>query len=200
MERLDLGTYESLAMMALPQLIASLKKDYPNLKLNLTIERSGAILQKLRSGEICTALVAETDGLESFQTTLVAEDELGLYTRTGLDDSWQTVESLGLGSISSGAEGHPLYYRKFLRSLGKIKPILTGDSFEVLRVAASSGHVVSILPKKVAQRSQNKLLEITARPPKIPPEMGRHKIVIAYLDRCDPEEASYLAGVVKKIL
>ncbi len=76
--RLDLGSYEALASELFPSMINQLRLDHPKAKLNLVTARSSVLLQKLRSGELCTAFIAESDDLNGLTTETVAEDELGI--------------------------------------------------------------------------------------------------------------------------
>lgn len=201
--RLDLGSYESLAVDVLPEMIKRLKRDHPGAKINLTTARTSILLQKLRTGELCTALVTETDETKNFSSVVITEDEFGLFAAASLqleDCSWDELVDLGFASLSVGVEGHPAYYQKFLKSLGdNFKPNLTSDSFEVLKNAARSGAAISILPKRIATRIGGDLVELKQRPSGKTLELGRHKILIAYLGQCDSREAEYIAQIVREI-
>lgn len=201
--RLDLGSYESLAMDVLPELMKRLKRDHPKAKINLITARTSTLLQKLRSGELCTALVTETDETKNFRSVLITEDELGLFASADVsanDYSWDELKDIGFASLSPGAEGHALYFQKFLKSLGEdFKAVLLSDSFEVLKNAARSGAAVSILPKRVARKAAPDLVELFQRPAGQQLELGKHKILIAFLDQCDDREAEYIADAVREI-
>ncbi len=120
----------------------------------------------------------------------------GPFANSGL----KAIEKLGLGSLAPGPDGHPRYYIKFVNSLGiKAQPVMQTDSFEVLRSAAVAGALVAILPKSIARKAGPKLQEITDRPTGQKLETGRHKIYLAYMDRCDVREGEYLARIARKI-
>lgn len=199
--RLDLGAYESLGLLIFPGIITQLRQDFPKAKLNLVTARSSILLHKLRTGELCTALVAETDEINEQRTKIVAEDELGLYVRAGGPYAHlgiKAVEKLGLGSLAPGPEGHPRYFQKFVKSFGlNDHPIMLTDSFEVLRSAAVNGALAAVLPKSIARNSTD-LREITERPAGVKPEKGSHKIYLAYMDRCDEREGEYLVRLARK--
>jgi molybdate transport repressor ModE-like protein len=201
--RLDLGTYESLAVDLLPGLLAELKKDHKNAKVNLVIGRTSTLLQKLRSGELCTTILIDSEELENVNKELIAEDEFGLFISKNSPyrhDLSTALMELDVGSLSPSHQGHPRYFQKFLNSLDKkIKINLHSDSLEVLRASTALGSIMSILPNRVASRRDD-LLDITNLMERSSTERGRHKIVLAYQEKCDDGEAKYLAQLATKII
>lgn len=198
---LDLGAYESLAHAVLQDFVRRLRVKHPKVKLNLTVSRSAELVKKLRSGELCTALVVETDGMESLSKFEVARDEMGVFVgrgHAGIVNDWEKVEALGFGLLSVAADGLPLYMKKFLKQLGPKPPVsMTSDSFEVLRRAAATGLVAAVLPRRVAMRQADDLVEVPKLQGKPKTERGEHRILLVSLDRCDQEEAEYLADLAR---
>ena len=201
--RLDLGSYESLAMDILPEMLKRLKQDHPKAKINLITARTSILLQKLRSGELCTALVTETDETKNFSSVTIAEDEFGLFSTAEIknsDYSWDELKEIGFASLTPGPDGHATYFQRFLKSLGSdFKATVLSDSFEVLKNAARSGAAISILPKRVGLKPSSGLVELIQRPAGHEIELGKHKILIVYLDQCDDREAEYIAEAVRDI-
>lgn len=201
--RLDLGSYESLAMDVLSETMIQLKRDHPKAKINLITARTSVLLSKLRSGELCTALVTENDEMQNFSTILIAEDELGIYASSDcpwVKCTWHELLELDFASLSPGLEGHPIYFQKFIKSLSdSFKPTLISDSFEVIKNAAVKGAMISILPKRVAAGAGDKLIELKQRPDEKKIELGKHSIYLAFLNQCDMREAEYIAGIIRSI-
>ncbi|MGE4131579.1 MAG: LysR family transcriptional regulator [Bdellovibrionales bacterium] len=194
----NFGTYESLAIDILPGLVQSLREKLPRLRLGLRISRTENLLTMVRKGELCSALVSETDGLEKFYVNTVFEDRLGCYVskKSPLrNEGWAVHKKLGLGSLAPGKSGLPRYYSRFLRQLGAVKPFVQSESFEALRAAAATGVLVAILPERVAQRSDD-LVDVT-------PDFthrGEHKISVVSQTNCDRDEADFIASESKRLL
>ena len=141
---LNFGTYESIALNILPGLIARLREKMPKLKLRLQIRRTAQLVTMVRKGELCSALITETDNLDRLLVKPVAEETLGFYVSRHhaiAEMGWSAVKKYGVGSLAPSKEGLPCYYTRFLRQLGSEKPVIVSDSFETLRGAASAGAV-----------------------------------------------------------
>src|SRR5207248_2319271 len=107
---LNFGAYESLAIDVLPGMIRSLREKMPNLRLGLRISRTANLLTMIRNGELCSALITETDDLDKFYVKTVAEDRLGIFISNQMPTelrNWKSVEHSGVGSLASGKEGLP---------------------------------------------------------------------------------------------
>lgn len=193
---LSFGTYESLAISLFPMLVSSLKTDLPDLKLTTRIARSGALAQMIRQGELCAALVAESDDFGRLRVEPLATDRLGLYVKKGTAFDAQTR----LGTLSPGQDGLPRYFQKFqARVLGPARrPDIVSDSFEVLRATAAQGVAAAILPERVALRETDDLEEIAL--PGLEPSLGVHRIVLLSTDHCDEDEVRFLSTRFKTVL
>lgn len=192
------GTYESMAIDVLPGLIHSLREKMPQLRLGLRISRTSNLLTMVRKGELCAALVSETDDLDKFYVKVVGEDRLGIFVSPKVAQvGWRAVEQMGYGSLAPSRSGFPRYYSKFLRKLDAAKPLAVSDSFESLRSAAAAGAIAAVLPHRVAQRSGG-LVEIHS--PKPGTETGAHKICVVSQASCDREETDFLAKEISRLL
>jgi len=197
---LDLGTYESLAQSVLPDFIKELRKTHPEVRLNLIVSRTADLLKKLRTGELCIAIVTETDGMDRMRLEEIGRDELGLFVSCDTPDlnDWPAIEAIGFGVITTGTDGIPTYLKKFLKQLGpKMKTTMSSDSYEVLRKAAVNGLTASILPKRVALRTHGDLKEVTQFAGLPKSESGEHKIFLASMERCDEMESLFLSELAR---
>jgi DNA-binding transcriptional LysR family regulator len=197
---LNFGTYESIAVDILPGLVHYLREKMPNLRLGIRINRTAQLLTMVRKGELCSAIITEVDDLDRFFSVPIYEDRLGVYASAqhyAGQSGEKIMHKIGVGSLSSGKDGLPRYYARFMKRLGTVKPSVLSESFETLRVATSSGAISAILPHRVAMRS-NDLVEIT--PEGSPKENGSHKIFVVSKSNCDEEEAVFLARESKRLL
>lgn len=199
---LNFGTYESLAIDILPGMLHSLRQKMPHLRLGLRISRTSNLLTMVRKGELCSALITETDDLEKFYVKHVATDRLGVFISNRhpiAEASWKAVSTYGLGSLAPGKGGLPRYFSRYLRRLQGVRPFVLSDSFETLRAAAAAGTLAAVLPSRIAKRIDD-LLEITPPKNKFSAEKGEHKILIVSLASCDPAETDFLGNEAARLL
>ena len=198
---LSFGTYESLAIDVIPHLLAHLRLKIPKIRLKMTTARTAQLLTQVRKGELCMALIPETDDLDRLYTIDVATDTLGFFAAKELvaqNPGWNLVDKIGLGMISSGQNGFPLYYSRFLRAAKlSSNPVLSSDSIEVIRGSAEAGGVVALLPRSQAEKSKGLLVEI--KPPQGVSDNGEHRIVLVSPANCDREESDFLADELRAI-
>ncbi|MBN8540919.1 MAG: LysR family transcriptional regulator [Deltaproteobacteria bacterium] len=190
---ISFGTYESIAVDVLPGFVRSLKVKLPSVRLSVRISRTANLLTMVRKGELCSALITETDDLDRFYVKEVAEDRLGFFVGRGhpmLKLGWSSLEKYSYGSLSSGKDGLPRYFTKFLKGAGSLKPNLVSDSFEALRAAGAAGVVPVVLPARVARRNDD-LVEIT---PHNLRDTGRHRLLIVSQASCDRQETDFVAN------
>jgi DNA-binding transcriptional LysR family regulator len=197
---LKFGTYESIAIDLLPGLIDSLRAQLPNLRLGLRISRTPNLVSMVRNGELCSALIPETDDLSRLYVNEVGEDQLGFFvsrSRAVPETNFSIIKKIGWGSLAPGANGSPRYLTKFLRQFDLTKPMVSSDSFEVLRAAASAGALVALLPKRVALR-YNDLVEISNS--KKNKESGQHRLLVVSQSSCDKQETDFIADEARRLL
>ncbi len=201
---LNFGTYESIAIDLLPGLLHSLKQKLPNMRLGLRVCRTSNLLTMVRKGELCSALIAQVDDLSRFYVKDVAEDTLGLFVAKNhpiASRGAHAIEEYGLGSLTPGKDGLPLYFTKFLKQFNLGRPSILSDSFETLRAAAASGSIVSVLPHRVATRD-NDLIDISSslvKTKKLKSD-GLHSICVVSQVSCDREETDFIADEATRLL
>lgn len=197
---LNFGTYESVAIDILPGLIHAFREKLPKARLGLRIARTSQLLTLVRKGELCSALITDVDELDRFYIKEVFQDRLGLYVSSKHPISkigWNAIEKFGLGSLAPSKDGLPRYYTKFIKQIGNVKPFVLSESFETLRAAATAGLIVSILPHRVAKRTDD-LIELE---PPIPfKNMGDHRLLVVSQMSCDKEEVDFLARETRRLL
>lgn len=197
---LNFGTYESVAIDILPGLIYAFREKIPKARLGLRVARTSQLLTMVRKGELCSALVADVDDLDRFYVREVFRDRLGLYVSPKhpiAQLGWDAIEKFGFGSLTPSKDGFPRYFTKFLKQLGAAKPFILSESFETLRASAAAGSIVSILPHRVAKRSDD-LIELN--PPKAFKDIGEHRLLVVSQQNCDKEETDFLAEETTRLL
>lgn len=198
----NFGTFESMGIEILPGLVNCFREKLPTAKIGVRIARSSQLLTMVRKGELCSALIAESDNLEKFYKREVYEERLGFYVSSQHSISklgWNAINSIGVGSLAPCKEGLPRYFTKFLKLLHPTKPFVLCESFEILRSAAVAGTLVAILPERIAKRSPD-LVEIFPPNSSNFKEQSRHKLYVVSLASCDREETDFLAEEISNLL
>ena len=199
---INLGAYESIAIYLLPRLFQRATVFHPNLKLNVKTSRTDELIKLLGKGEIDMALVVNPLPNKKFNINHVAQDEFGLYIsrESSTKKDLSTLELLGLATISPSHDGHPLYYKRFIKRIPvKFKNTITCDSFETIRNLALSGVMVGLLPTKVANRNRGELIKIWPFDDKIS-QLSRHHISVISRKSVDPKLLKIITDQFENVL
>jgi DNA-binding transcriptional LysR family regulator len=176
--KIAIGTYESVAVNVLPRLLKKFGVLYPGIKLDLRTSRTDILSRLVRKGELDFALTINGESDKMIQSVDLATDELGLFVSTGyqlLNRNFETWEEWPLATVSTGPEGLPVYYERFLKSIpGNFHVVLNSDSFETIRSLTVEGSAVGLLPVRVAGRKGNDLIKIWPREEKISKQSRHH--------------------------
>ena len=124
-QQLSLGVIPTIAPFLLPQVLPDLQQRYPDLALKITESTSESLIQRVKSGELDTAILAlpfPQQGLLSFK--FWSEDFFLISHR---DRAPQTADAIGVDEINPEElmlleEGH----------------CLTGQALELCRIASES--------------------------------------------------------------
>ena len=199
--KLRLGAYESLAVYALPDLLARIGAKHPSLIVTIRTGRSGLLAQLVRRGDLDAALVVENDLVGRLAAEVLAHDELGLYAapahrvfRTGI------AKDTPYAGLAPGADGLPRFYRRFLRAMGvSARPFIECDSFEALRMMAVRNVAIAVLPRRVAMRTPGEL-RVLPPPPNAPGGAGTHAICLVSRPGVNGRVRDVLAGELTSLL
>ncbi len=200
-DRLDIGAFESLAIHIMPKLLERLETKCPGIRITIRVGRSGKLATLVRKGELRIAIVVENDLLRGLNSIPLISDRLGLYVSNKLAAKIQlakAMERLPVGGMTSGPDGLPSYYSKFLKGTDLSRKVtFLSDSFETVLAATTHGSIIGILPQLVAFRSKEPLVEVTPEPAK---SLGRHDICLISQKNCEPRENEFLAKEIRALL
>ena len=174
---ISIGAYDSITINILPQLLPRLRNRYPKLKLNVETARSSALATKVRKGELDMALIVEAAPDDFLDVEYFASDYLGLFVSPRHKISsmgLQAIDQYGVGTISPGNDGYPVFFQRYLLSLKRKLPFkVLSDSFETIRSIALEGAIVGLLPYRVAIRYGDELVALPTGKPQ-----GRHRLCL----------------------
>ena len=196
---LKIGSYESLAVRFLPQLLNTFKAKFPRLKLDVLTSRSDHLVKQVKNGTLNMALVI--DGEEDGKVLVedLATDTLALFVCAerycGLA-SEDDLKSIGLAVLSTSDDGLPFYYKKYIGNFPKDYTVsLNCDSFEVIRTVTLSGAVIGLLPRKIATRVPGQLKEVWPRDPELE-YISEHRVSLIYRKNTDSRAVELVKRVI----
>jgi DNA-binding transcriptional LysR family regulator len=196
--KLRLGAYESIAVNALPGLLARLGVRHPNVTVAVRTGRSGLLSKLVRRGALDAALVVENELVKGLDAVEIATDQLGLYA----SPLAVAVHPRGAAyaGLAAGDDPLPRYYGAFLRAHGlSSRPSIECDSFEALRVIAARQVAAAVLPRRVALRTRGDLVELPL-PKAAPAEAGRHAMLLVQRRGSDRAIRDLLVSELRTVL
>jgi len=198
--KLRLGAYESLAVYALPDLLARIGAKHPSLTVTIRTGRSGLLSQLVRRGDLDAALVVENDLVGRLHSEVLAHDELGLWASPAHPVFRASVsKETPYAGLAPGADGLPRFYRRFVRAMGvSDRPVIECDSFEALRMMAVRNVTVAVLPRRVATRTPGELRAVPA--PRGAAEAGAHAICLVSRPRVNERVRAVVVGELRALL
>jgi DNA-binding transcriptional LysR family regulator len=184
--RLRLGAPDSFGLTCMPALLASLRRQYPDLSVALTIDNSSVLSQQLNDRELDVAIVADPDvgahvGKESIGTI---ECVWVASTKLDLPDRPIRPRDMLRHEIFTNPEPSNLItlLREWFATAGlEATRLSTCNSLSVILKLTMAGEGVSLLPRPIIpRRAASGNLRIL----KAQPQIGRPRLFGAYqLDR-----------------
>jgi LysR family hydrogen peroxide-inducible transcriptional activator len=161
---LRLGVIPTVAPYLLPLVMPSLKNHYPDLKIWLIEDQTHRLINKLESGEIDAAIMAQP--VESQFTSLnIFEEEF--YFACATSNPLASSKKVAINALSSQPimlleEGHCLRDQAMaVCQMAKVNEVadFTATSLETLRLMVQSGMGVTLLPALAARTQSSSLLK-----------------------------------------
>jgi len=194
--RLRLGAPDSFGLTCMPALLASLRKQYPDLSVALTIDNSSVLSQQLNDRELDVAIVADPE-----VDAHVGKEPIGMIecvwvagTRLDLPDRPIRPRDLLRHEIFTNPEPSNLIMllRDWFATAGlEATRISTCNSLSVILRLTMAGEGVSLLPRPIIPR---RAVGSSLRILKPQPQIGRPRLFGAYqLDRAGPTVDAVIA-------
>lgn len=161
---LRLGVIPTVAPYLLPLVMPELKNHYPDLKIWLIEDQTHRLINKLESGEIDAAIMAQP--VESQFTSLnLFEEEFYFACEASnplASSKKVAINALGSQPIMLLEEGHCLRDQAMaVCQMAKVNEVadFTATSLETLRLMVQSGMGVTLLPALAARMQSSSLLK-----------------------------------------
>jgi DNA-binding transcriptional LysR family regulator len=184
--RLRLGAPDSFGLTCMPALLASLRKQYPDLSVALTIDNSSVLSQRLNDRELDVAIVADPDVAAHVGKEPIGTIECVWVASTKLDLPDRPIRPSDLLHHEIFTNPDPsnliMLLRDWFATAGlEATRLSTCNSLSVILRLTMAGEGVSLLPKPIIPRGAagSKLRVLRAQP-----QVGRPRLFGAYqLDR-----------------
>ena len=150
---LRLGSLESTAATRLPPILARFHRAYPDVRLELVTGTTGALVARVRSGDLEAAFVAEPFTPQDLEVQQAFAEELVLITPKGFG-AVRSAKDVLHSTILAFATG--CSYRRRLESwLGRagISPerVMEYGSYHAILACAAAGSGIAIVPRSVLE-------------------------------------------------
>ncbi len=196
---LTLVTYDSIAVYFLPDLAEYLGQVYPSLKLNLRVDHSRNICEKLNSQEIDLAVAAninsEALGNAHAHYVKLFQDSYGFYINKKLINTDYKKLPLIYHPLASDSSGKTC--TSYLEHLLESRRTVMSENFETVKSMTLSGLGIGVLPQNVARTEfkTGRLLKISM--PRTPSSFGVHEIGIAYSKTARQKAEGVIADIIR---
>jgi LysR family hydrogen peroxide-inducible transcriptional activator len=165
-----LGVIPSIAPFLLPRVLPSIKKIFPNLKLHLREDQSGALIQYLKNGELDLLLLAFPYSIEGLESHIFSEDPFWIAFPKG--HAYSQAERVPFKELNQQdlmllSDGHCLREQiidAFGRENVHIKDDFQASSLHTLVQMVNNGLGLTVLPKMAIDTGIIKSTQIKARP------------------------------------
>jgi DNA-binding transcriptional LysR family regulator len=202
LSHIELGVYDGLASLLLPEILNKLQKKFPAIKFSAISGRSDELVLQVQKETLCAAFAVEGLDFQGLKSLPIYQDTLGIFTDKNSANTASPAELIskkGIGVLKAAKAGQHTFYSRYLRQLEKISHVsFTSDSIEMLKSIAQEGGMPVVLPRKVAALAGNALSEIQI--PQTKKFDGRHWHYLIAPASCDEREFSLLSEILKSIV
>jgi LysR family hydrogen peroxide-inducible transcriptional activator len=165
-----LGVIPSIAPFLLPRVLPAVKKYFPNLKLYLREDQSGALIQYLKNGELDLLLLAFPYSIEGLESNIFSEDPFWIAFPKGHAYSQEervAFKELNQQNLMLLSDGHCLR-EQIIDAFGRenlhIKDDFQASSLHTLVEMVNNGLGLTVLPKMALDTGIIKSTQIQVRP------------------------------------
>ncbi|HBZ45356.1 MAG TPA: hydrogen peroxide-inducible genes activator [Maritimibacter sp.] len=180
--RLRLGVLPSIGPYLLPQVVRSIHRDQPDLKVLVREEATQGLERGLRSGRFDAILSTPEDHPNTRQTRLFNEN---LWIATAVDDplartggpaTAQDLAGQRLLTLDNSHRLSRIVYALAAEAGGMVSDDYEGTSLDSILLMAATGAGVAIIPELFAKRQAMFREEVTVRP--LAPESATRDIAL----------------------
>lgn len=200
----SIGFMHTLGLEVIPQLMAAVQKDYPNLKIQLSQSNSSTILQKLEVGELDLCLISSLDKNKDLVWEKLWEEELFLIVPENhhlTNEKQVSIKDFAFEPFISIKKGNTL--RKSVDDLFKqegyqLNVAFEGEEVHTLTGLVESGLGVSLIPYiKGLEQYKIRLIKVNAA--NCQREIGLAYISSHYKSEATKLLANYIREYFRKV-
>ncbi|MGE0614510.1 MAG: LysR family transcriptional regulator [Bacteriovoracia bacterium] len=167
---LKIGTYDSVAIYLMPNVIAEAQRRLPHLKLALTCDRSASVVKQIEAGTLDCGLCMVMGRHTRLEAVPLFSDRFGFYLRPG---SQHTDEII---TVPDASDQNGKTVSGHLRTFANLRArVLEVPSFEIAKAMTLAGLGIGVLPERVADPEVRQgHLRRAPMPSGVPASFGTH--------------------------
>lgn len=199
---LRMGASDTFAISCLPELLSKMDQSYPNLRVELTINRSTTLAEMLNDKTLDIALMVETEELKpQIRVHPLAYCRMAWFGRHDGHRSRQLsaadLQDHRILTLPVHSPLHTLMVQWFEAARHPLPPVSTCNSLAIIMRLISSGHAWSILPECFTFASETR---VQPEPLMVVPELPMLKLCVAYQTENDVDTLLPVVDLVREIL
>lgn len=151
------STY-SFALSVIPKYIKKFIAEYPQVKLNLSLNFPEAVKENVKHGRIDFGILPDFGDLENFNKQVIYSGKFQLYSKKGIPkESFEQLKFIIAGSFKETIHLKKAYFNKFKR---EIQEHIVVDTWEMIAKLASEGVGIGYLPDYFASERADLALQV----------------------------------------
>ena len=172
---LRLGAVESIALMALPQLLSRLTESFPELRIELTVDVGTLLSRKLNARQLDLAIVTDPEPNDLVVARKIGSIELGWIASPRLSLPKRELEPADLASLQIITNPEPSTLHTIIMGwFGRVglepEHVSACNSHALMSQLVCAGHAIAVLPVKTLRSEiQSEKLRVLATRPRIAP-------------------------------
>jgi len=168
---LRLGAVESVALMALPELLSRLKASFPELRVELTVDVGTLLSRKLNARQLDLAIVTDPEPDDRVVARKMGSIELGWIACPGLSLPKRELEPADLAPVQiitnpEPSTLHTIIMEWFGQAGFEPEHVSACNSHTLMSQLVCAGHAIAVLPFRTMRSEirSGRLKVLTTRP------------------------------------
>jgi DNA-binding transcriptional LysR family regulator len=168
---LRLGAVESVALMALPELLSRLKGSFPELRVELTVDVGTLLSRKLNARQLDLAIVTDPEPDDGVSARKIGSIELGWIAGPGVSLPKHELGPADLAPLQiitnpEPSTLHTIIMEWFGRAGFEPEHVSACNSHTLMSQLVCAGHAIAILPVRTlrSELRSGRLKVLTTRP------------------------------------
>lgn len=154
---INVGSGTTIGNYILPSLVIEFQQKFPNIQLNLIIDKTISIIEKLKEGNLDMAIIAKSISYPELNYKSLLEEEIGLFGATDFTKNYTAIKELKQLSNSTfllrrqGSNTRENVERFFKEENFKPERVIEFDTNEAIKQGIIKGYGIGFLSEHVTK-------------------------------------------------